>query len=369
MNKLQRFLGLDVFRGLTICFMIIVNTSGDGSTTYAPLQHAIWNGFTPTDLVFPSFLFAVGNAISFVMIRWITMTQKEVLWKILKRTFLIFLIGYLMYWFPFFRLDENHNMLPFPISETRIFGVLQRIALCYGLASLMVYYLKPKTNFVISIIILLGYWALLYMYGPYDFKHNPVTDVDLLLVGSKHLYMGEGFPFDPEGLLSTFTSVVNVLAGYYTGVFIQKKGKTFEGLSKLLLAGFLLIFLAFMWNYIFPINKKMWTSSYTLLTIGLDLSIISAIIYYTDFLKRTKGIYFFQVFGKNPLSIYLLSELLVTCLFMIQVGDTSLFRWIFVNIFSHFGAYFGAFLFAIAYMLLCWTVGYIMDEKKVYIRI
>ena len=100
-----RFTALDIFRGLTICFMIIVNTSGNGATTYWPLQHAGWNGFTPTDLVFPSFLFAVGNALSFVMKRWDTMKQQEVIFKILKRTTLIFLVGYLMYWFPFFKID------------------------------------------------------------------------------------------------------------------------------------------------------------------------------------------------------------------------------------------------------------------------
>src|SRR3954453_7334484 len=123
----QRFLALDVFRGLTICFMIIVNTSGNYETTFPALEHAAWNGFTPTDLVFPSFLFAVGNAMSFVMNKWDTMQQSKVLWKILKRTALIFLLGYLMYWFPFFKLDREHHVVSFPMAETRILGVLQRI--------------------------------------------------------------------------------------------------------------------------------------------------------------------------------------------------------------------------------------------------
>src|SRR5215212_7812578 len=127
----QRNLSLDVFRGITICFMIIVNTPGNGATTFSPLLHAHWHGFTPTDLVFPSFLFAVGNAMSFVVKKWENMEQSKVLWKILKRTALIFLLGYLMYWFPFFKLDKDHNIIGFPISQTRIMGVLQRIALCY----------------------------------------------------------------------------------------------------------------------------------------------------------------------------------------------------------------------------------------------
>src|ERR1700730_10206686 len=134
-NSNPRFLALDVFRGMTICFMIIVNTGGSEQFSYAPLQHAAWHGFTPTDLVFPSFLFAVGNAMSFVMLKWQTQSQAIVIGKILKRTLLIFLLGYLMYWFPFFRLDRANHMVSFPISQTRILGVLQRIALCYGIAA------------------------------------------------------------------------------------------------------------------------------------------------------------------------------------------------------------------------------------------
>src|SRR6188474_573769 len=124
MQPSSRFTALDVFRGMTICFMIIVNTPGNGKTTFSPLLHARWNGFTPTDLVFPSFLFAVGNAMSFVMDKWENMQQLKVLWKILKRTALIFLLGYLMYWFPFFKIDSNNNITAFPVTQTRILGVL-----------------------------------------------------------------------------------------------------------------------------------------------------------------------------------------------------------------------------------------------------
>src|SRR5450432_4813450 len=127
-----RNLSLDVFRGITVCFMIIVNTPGNDATTFSPLLHAHWFGFTPTDLVFPSFLFAVGNAMSFVMNKWTNLPQQKVVLKILKRTALIFLLGYLMYWFPFFRLDKDHHIITAPIDKTRIMGVLQRIALCYG---------------------------------------------------------------------------------------------------------------------------------------------------------------------------------------------------------------------------------------------
>ena len=140
----QRFLALDVFRGLTICFMIIVNTSGNYETTFPALLHANWHGFTPTDLVFPSFMFAVGNAMSFVMPKWEHRSSDYVVSKILKRTALIFLLGYLMYWFPFFRYDDDGQLMFSPLSDTRIFGVLQRIALAYGMASLMLYFFKER---------------------------------------------------------------------------------------------------------------------------------------------------------------------------------------------------------------------------------
>src|SRR6202171_5039768 len=115
----KRFLALDVFRGMTVCFMIIVNTPGNGDTAFSPLNHAAWHGFTPTDLVFPSFLFAVGNAMSFVMKKWDGLRQSQVLGKILKRSFLIFLIGYLMYWFPFVAVGKDSHLILAPISHTR----------------------------------------------------------------------------------------------------------------------------------------------------------------------------------------------------------------------------------------------------------
>ena len=370
----QRFTALDVFRGMTVCFMIIVNTPGNGATTYSPLLHANWHGFTPTDLVFPSFLFAVGNAISFVMPRWNHMSQGKVLWKILKRTLIIFLLGYLMYWFPFVKWDDTGHLVFAPFEYTRVFGVLQRIALCYGIAALMIYYLKPKVALIISVALLFLYWIVLYAFvdaaDPLNMQENLNTVVDRWLLGDNHLYHGEGVPFDPEGLLSTMTSVVNVVAGYVAGKYIQEKGSTYEGLSKLLIAGALLLFAAYCWNLFFPINKKLWTSSFVLHTVGLDCIIIGIIIYIINFKKKTNWTYFFEVFGRNPLFIYLLSEILAILLnfFRVEPG-VSLFQWIYRNIFIHAGEYFGSFLFALSFMLVCWLVGYFLDKKKIYVRV
>src|SRR6201989_3055536 len=155
MNQLtasNRSLPLDIFRGMTICLMIIVNNAGSEALAYSPLQHARWNGFTPTDLVFPSFLFAVGNALSFAMKKFESMATAAVMAKIIRRTLLIFLLGYLMYWFPF----VHH-----PIATTRIMGVLQRIALCYGIAALLIYFLSARTVWVIAALLLIAYWVIL----------------------------------------------------------------------------------------------------------------------------------------------------------------------------------------------------------------
>jgi predicted acyltransferase len=369
----QRFLALDVFRGMTICFMIIVNTSGS-KFTYSPLEHAHWHGFTPTDLVFPSFLFAVGNAMSFVMNKWNTLNQTEVLGKIFKRTLIIFLCGFFLYWFPFFHADNAHNILFSPVSYTRIFGVLQRIALAYCIASLLLYYFKPGTVLSISISILLLYWALMLMGGdardPLAMTGNLGYKIDMWLLGNNHMYHGEGVAFEPEGLLSTLPSIVNVTFGYFIGKFIQEKGKSFEGLTKLLLIGFSLIVIGYFWDLSFPINKKLWTSSFVVYTVGIDCVIIAAIIYVVDFLGRTNWTKFFTVFGKNPLFIYLLSEVGATVLYMIQPEPgVSLYTWMYQHIYRHAGLYFGSFLFAVSWMLFCWIIGYYLDKRKIYVRV
>ena len=375
MNTSQRFLALDIFRGMTVCFMIIVNTSGNGATTYAPLSHAAWHGFTPTDLVFPSFLFAVGNAMSFVSRKWQTMTDAQVLSKIFKRTVIIFLLGYLMYWFPFVHWTKEGGLEGNPFSHTRVFGVLQRIALAYCAGALMVRYLKPRTMYTVSFVLILAYWIILLLFGdrndPYSMLGNAGTYLDKWLLGDNHLYHGEGVAFDPEGLLSTLPAIVNVTFGYAAGKWVQEKGKTYEGIFKLMLAGAVLIFAALCLNNFWPINKKLWTGSFVFLTVGIDCLLLSALIYVTDFMQVKKWGYFFEVFGKNPLFIYLVSELGATLLWFVPVGEhrMPLYRWLYENVFVHAGAYFGAFLFAVSFMMTCWLVGYILDKRKIYVRV
>lgn len=366
-----RFLALDVLRGMTICFMIIVNTPGTGATPFAPLLHAAWHGFTPTDLVFPTFLFVVGNAMSFSMPKYKLQGNGSVLGKIFKRTAIIFLLGYLMYWFPFFREVKGGGYEFFPIRDTRILGVLQRIALAYCFASLMIHFLSRKTVWALSAIFLIGYWIILYVGGDYSMTGNAGHKLDLILFGESHLYHGEGVAFDPEGFLSTIPAIVNVVVGYYAGVFIQKNGNNFETVARLMITGFGFLCIAYFWDFVFPINKKLWTSPFVLYTVGLDLVIIGILIFVVEIKAITKGTYFFQVFGKNPLFIYLLSEVLAIILFTVKTNPkTSLFNSINNTVFQKIlpGAW-GSLLFALCYMLTCWLVGYWMDKKKIYVRV
>lgn len=367
MSDNQRNLALDVFRGMTVCFMIVVNNPGSWRFIYAPLEHAPWHGFTPTDLVFPSFLFAVGNAMAFVMHKYQAQGDGVFWAKTLKRTFLIFFIGYLLSWFPF--VHETASGWQFrPVSETRILGVLQRIALCYFFASVIFHYGSKQVAVAFSILALLVYWVIMYVWGdpndPYSMIGNAGSKLDLIL-GEKHLYHGEGVAFEPEGILSTLPSIVNVIGGYLAGDYIRRKGNTYETISKLLLAGALLILVALTWNMVFPINKKLWTSSFVLLTVGIDLIILPALIYLIDHGKRRPWANFFVVFGRNPLFIYILADVLAV-LFSLTAFGTWLFRDFYGAVFSPINA---SVLYALTFMMICWGIGYVLDRRKIYVKV
>lgn len=306
---------------------------------------------------------------AFAMGKFSTMTNGQVVAKILKRTLIIFLLGYLMYWFPFFRHGADGWELR-PISETRILGVLQRIALCYGAAALMIHFLSKRAVIMTSVGFLLGYWLIMYLFGDYSLLGNAGNILDYWLLGEKHLYHGEGIPFEPEGILSTFPSIVNVIIGYYTGMFIKAKGNNYETIAKLLLAGAAMMVIAYFWNLGFPINKKLWTSSFVLYTCGIDLLILGSLIYVIDILGRKGWTYFFEVFGRNPLFIYLLSEYLAITMGLIKVGDTSVSGKINEVFFQKIApGPWGSLFYALTFMMVCWIVGYFLDKRKVYVRV
>ena len=271
----NRLLGLDVMRGLTIFGMILVNTPGSWTYVYPPLRHAEWHGWTPTDLVFPFFLFMVGVAMSYSFAKYDYTMSAVSARKVLKRTILIFLIGLLLNYFPF--IGKN-------LAELRIMGVLQRIALAYGIGSVIVLLANRKIVGFISGFILIGYWAILYFSSspPFELESNFARIVDLKLLGEDHLYGGFGLPFDPEGLLSTFPAAVNVLIGYLIGFEVKRSEVTVRLLQRFMVIGALLVFLAYIWHPYFPINKPLWTSSYVLLTCGTAIFLLCFLLYILD---------------------------------------------------------------------------------------
>jgi predicted acyltransferase len=394
----ERFYSLDVFRGATVCLMIMVNNPGTWDHIYAPLDHSPWHGVTPTDLVFPFFLFAVGNALAFVMPR-LEMAGPSAFWKkIIKRTFLIFFIGLMLNWMPFVKW-ENNILVWKPWSYVdaqghpagvRILGVLQRIALAYFFASVIIYFFKIRGAFFIACIILLGYWFLCIAGNPSDpFSLTGWfgTNIDKSILGEGHMYHGESFighpiAFDPEGFMSLFGAVVQVIFGYLVGDYIIKKGKTPEMVNGLFVAGVVFLFAGYAWDMVFPINKKIWTSSYVVYTTGLAMVIIGVMIYLIE-LKRHKGWIsrFFDVFGKNPLFIFVLSGFLPRALGLIRIpsvkdasGNTiylSPFGWFYEYVcnplFSNLknGSLFYAICMITFYRVIVWW----MDKKKIYVKV
>lgn len=375
----QRYLSLDVLRGMDVALMIVVNSLGSFETAWSPLLHAPWNGFTLTDLVFPTFLFVVGNSMFFSMQKYEDMGNGAVLTKILKRTAIIFLIGYLLYWFPFFNITETGELAFRPLSHTRILGVLQRIALCYGIAAIIIHFFKVKGAAWFMGIALVFYTWVVWAFGDMTMEGNAGHKLDLLVLGADHLYQGEGKPFDPEGILSTIPAVVNVLAGYLTARFISLKGNGYETIARLMVAGAVVLLAAQWVNLFIPMNKKLWTASYVFQTVGLDLLILPVIMFVIECLGKKRWTPFFEVFGKNTLFIYILSEVLVIVMYWIphggywpvpgKVQPDSVLSWIYNNIFRWTGDYTGSFLFGVWVMLTCWVVGYILHRKKIYIKV
>jgi predicted acyltransferase len=361
-----RNLVLDVFRGLTLALMIVVNTPGSDEASYAPLQHALWHGFTLTDLVFPSFLFVVGAAMSATMHKSATIGEAAFLAAVARRAGLIFLCGYLLYWFPFLRPDWTLA----PIGDTRIPGVLQRIALCYLLAALILRYGKAAGAIVFSAAALLGYWWMLYRFGDYTLEGNAVRALDLAVFGARHLYHGEGLAFDPEGLLSTLPATVNVLAGYAAGRLMVGASDARRTIAVLLAAGAACLALSWGWDLLLPINKKLWTSSFVACTVGYDLVIAAALVLVIDVAGLRGWTGFFAIFGKNTLFIYLLADIAVIVLARLHVGPDTLYRWIYQHLYLSWARPADAsLLFAVSYMLACWLVAWTLDRRRIYIKL
>jgi len=363
----ERLLSIDVLRGMTIFFMIIVNTPGTWTYVYAPLLHAKWHGCTATDLVFPFFMFIVGVSMAFSFLKYQRENRSQWIAKVLKRTALIFLVGLLLNWFPFYHKN---------IADLRIFGVLQRIALGFGGAGLLIILLRDKIKLAIATtIILFGYWGLMYWGGgvnPYSLEGNLATSLDVKLFGESHVYRGFGIPFDPEGLVSTISGVAHILIGYLVGLKIQElsadKAKLIQNLSIL---GIVLVALGQLWNLGFPINKPIWTSSYVLYTTGLATLFLAALIWMIDVKGWQKWTYVFRVFGLNPLASYVLSGLFVKIMMTIFKWEGgNLYSALYQNIYQAlFGNYLGSFLFALTFTFFIWLFAWLLYRQNKVIKI
>ncbi|MEJ7737930.1 MAG: DUF5009 domain-containing protein [Chitinophagaceae bacterium] len=388
----QRYYSLDVFRGATVALMILVNNPGSWSAIYSPLEHAPWHGCTPTDLVFPFFLFAVGNAMAFVMPRLENAGTVVFLQKVFKRTVIIIGIGLLLNWSPFVRWQDNHLVMK-PLVNIRFLGVLQRIALCYLFATLIIYYFKARGALIVSVILLIVYWILCFAFGnrpdPYSLEGFWGTQVDRFILGNDHLYQGEGVAFDPEGLVSTLSAIVQVIIGYLAGRYLRLKSQSaeigyspYQTLTLLFVTGSLLIFTGLCWNLVFPINKKLWTSSYVVYTSGLAITVLALTIYLIE-VRKHRGFLtrFFDVFGKNPLFIFVLSGFLPRVIGLIRIPDKisangmhlflTPFAWFYEQVckpvFSNPKT--GSLLYAVCMVVFYWLIAYLLDKNRVYIKV
>lgn len=365
----QRYLALDVLRGMTIVMMITVNNPGSWGHIYAPLQHSHWHGCTPTDLVFPFFLFVVGVSMFFSFSKYGNTLNRKSLLRLGKRTLLIFAIGLFLNSFPLWSRD---------FSRLRIMGVLQRIALAYCFASLIVLSVQKKYLPYIGGGILLLYWGIIYYFAngsPYSLEGNATIPFDMVILGENHLYEGFGIPFDPEGVLSTLPAIVTAVLGYLAGSLIRQtdKHKVPQTLAIWGIAG---ILGGLIWGQFFPINKPLWSSSYVLYAAGFASLVLGVLVWIIDLKGHDKWTSFFVVFGKNPLFIFAFSGLwAITLIRLIHLpgpngkllnGYTWLYQEVFVPVAGELN---GSFLFSLVHVFVFWLIGYVLYQKNIFIKV
>ena len=418
-NRMNRLRSLDVFRGMTVALMIIVNNPGDWDAIYAPLEHATWHGCTPTDLVFPFFLFIVGVSIVFALSpsKNDVSRHPEALKKVLIRALKLFSLGLFLNFYsridfggaiPNFYprliicavftilmlgdwpqkvqiwtlgifLSLGFFLLFFEIGKfenARIPGVLQRISLVYLIVSWLFLKTSLRTQIYIFIGILLGYWAMMAVlpvpgFGAANFNAgtNFATWVDGLL--GKHCYTATK-TWDPEGVLSTLPAICTGLAGVFAGKWLKVNQPTNTMLLGLLLAGATLAIWGQVWDFFFPINKPLWTSSYVFFTAGLAAMLLAVFYWLIDVQKIPQGFYiFFLVYGVNAMTVFFGSGLIPRLLNDIKIGEKGSKQWLYENlILPHFAEKSNASLAAALTFALIWfVVLWIMWKKKVIIKV
>ena len=387
----KRILALDILRGFTIAGMILVNNPGSWGHIYAPLRHAEWNGLTPTDLVFPFFMFIMGISTYISLKKYNFEFSQAAALKILKRTIVIFLIGMAIGWFSRFcrywvsapdepSFFENLWASVWTFDRMRILGVMQRLALCYGATSIIALTIKHKHIPYLIVSLLVGYFVILMCGNGYEYNEtNILSVVDRAMLTPVHMYKDNGI--DPEGLLSTIPSIAHVLLGFYVGKLMLDGNKSEDRTSflnsqiiTLFLVGTILTFAGFLLSYGCPINKKIWSPTFVLTTCGLASSFLALLIWIIDVKGKKKWSLFFEAFGVNPLFMYVqggvLSILFGTIRFPWEDGmisiHTFLYKIVLMPIFGQIG---GSLAFAILFVTINWCIGYQLYKRKIYIKI
>ncbi|MEH2434828.1 MAG: acyltransferase family protein [Nostoc sp.] len=375
----MRLTSLDIFRGITIAAMILVNMAGVADDVYPLLAHADWHGCTPTDLVFPFFLFIVGVAMTFSLSKYTEDNKptSTVYWRILRRAAILFALGLLLngFW--------NQGVWTFDLSSIRIMGVLQRISITYLLASLIVLNLPRKGQWILAAVLLIGYWLIMmyvpvpeYGAGVLTREGNFGAYIDRLIIPKAHLYKGDGFNFmgDPEGLFSTIPAIVSVLAGYFTGQWIRSQPVQSRTSIGLALFGVGCLIIGWAWGWTFPINKKLWTSSYVVFTTGWALLLLAACYELIEVRLIRRWSKPFEIMGLNAISLFVPSVLLIKILVKTTIGTgkdaPSTYNWIYQNFFASWaGVLNGSLLFAIVTVLLWWAVGVLMYRQRWFLKV
>ena len=369
MNK--RLLSLDVFRGMTVALMILVNNPGDWGHIYPPLEHAEWNGCTPTDLVFPFFLFIVGVSISFAFQDKVG--DRKTVTKIFTRSLKLFGLGLFLSLFP-----------RFDFSVVRIPGVLQRIAMVFLVCSLVFLTTKNRSQQIIFAVVLIGYWILMTFvpvpdFGPANLEpeFNLGAYFDRMILGTTHLYKAAK-TWDPEGLLSTMPAIATGLSGVLTGTWLQRKDKEVaEKLTYMYLFGCVSMALGWAWDEAgFPINKALWTSSYVLWTSGMALCFLASFYWLIDVKGYQRWTKPFVVYGVNAITVFFLTGLIPRILRMIKItnakgeevnSQTWMYKNLIVSVFSN--PYHASLVGALTVITIWLGILWVMYEKKMIVKV
>lgn len=380
-NQPSRLLSLDVFRGITIAGMVLVNNPGTWSQIYSPLKHAEWHGATPTDFVFPFFLFIVGISITLALGKRVEAggAKKDLYAKIIKRAVVIFLLGLFLAAFPFYNFAKGEWL---DVSNLRVMGVLQRIAVCYLISALVFLHTNWRQQLAIAAALLLIYWGLLTLIGVpgceittfNDKACNLAAFLDRVVLGENHLW-SQSKVFDPEGILSTVPAISTTLAGVLTGHWLRRKIDDSEKVAALFFFGVVLTALGWFWSLSFPLNKSLWTSSYAVYTAGLALCFLGFCYWLIDMKGYRRWAKPFVIFGVNALALFVGSGLLAKTMGIIKVASAegksiSLQKWIFDNLFLPFAAPINASLaYAVTFILFWLFLMWLLYRKRIYIKV